>query len=322
MPLTTRPFSANTYALSKVWYRCSTINLRQSDINSITYSVKRWLYADMFLKPSEEVLYRPISQGGLGLTSTKHKSLASLLRTFLELSANPSYLPSLFLSSLYRIHVLDEDLPSPPVPPYFDTTFFAYIRAAKDDGHEVERMTTRQWYNFLFGQHQPCRAELASPDTDWSAVWGRVRLPSLTGNVTSLVFKLAHGLLPCESRLADILPDNSHACRYNCPGDPAADLFHCFFSWQMTNEVGEWLINLVKQCIQSATPSQILKLDICSSDALIWVIANTLSFLWSSRMTGKSADLVQCMAKLSSDLIIMCDTKHNNTAVAALDLIQ
>ena len=27
MPLTLRPFSANNYALSKVWFKCSSINL-------------------------------------------------------------------------------------------------------------------------------------------------------------------------------------------------------------------------------------------------------------------------------------------------------
>ena len=51
MPLTSRPFSANTFALSKVWFRCSTINIRQCDIASINSSVKRWMYADLLLKP-------------------------------------------------------------------------------------------------------------------------------------------------------------------------------------------------------------------------------------------------------------------------------
>ena len=42
--------------------------------------------------PEEIVLYRKVKDGGLGLTSSKHKSLAYLIKSFLELAANPSYL--------------------------------------------------------------------------------------------------------------------------------------------------------------------------------------------------------------------------------------
>ena len=58
MPLTLRPFSANNYALSKVWFKCSSINLRNQDIDAINSLVKSWLYQDCLEKPRELVLYR------------------------------------------------------------------------------------------------------------------------------------------------------------------------------------------------------------------------------------------------------------------------
>ena len=79
MPLTLRPFSANIFALSKVWFRSSTVNLRESDFDAINSSIKKWLYADLLLKPEELLLYRPTYFGGLGLTSVKLKSAAFLL---------------------------------------------------------------------------------------------------------------------------------------------------------------------------------------------------------------------------------------------------
>ena len=73
MPLTLRPYSANTYVMSKVWFKCSSMNLRVQDITSINSSVKSWLYQDCFEKPSELVLYRSPQDGGLGLyTTTVH----------------------------------------------------------------------------------------------------------------------------------------------------------------------------------------------------------------------------------------------------------
>ena len=109
MPLTSRPFSANCYALSKVWYRCHCVNLRESDISGINSSVKKWPYADMFLKPEESVLFRPCLYGGLGLISVRHKAKACQIRTFLEMSVNHNYVPSLFLVSLFKVFVLDDD---------------------------------------------------------------------------------------------------------------------------------------------------------------------------------------------------------------------
>ena len=53
MPLTMRPWSINSYVLSKVWFKCGTVDLRVADISAVTSSVKSWLYADVFEKPSE-----------------------------------------------------------------------------------------------------------------------------------------------------------------------------------------------------------------------------------------------------------------------------
>ena len=86
MPLCLRPYSANTFALSKVWFRSATVNLRGSDFSVINSSIKKWLYADLLLNPEEVILFRPVSLGGLGLTSVKLKSMAFLIKTFLELA--------------------------------------------------------------------------------------------------------------------------------------------------------------------------------------------------------------------------------------------
>ena len=53
LPLTSRPWSLNSYCLSKLWYKASCIDFRVGDSNTITSSVKSWLYQDMLLKPQE-----------------------------------------------------------------------------------------------------------------------------------------------------------------------------------------------------------------------------------------------------------------------------
>ena len=125
MPLTLRPYSANTYALSKVWFKCSSVNLRVQDINVINTQVKSWLYQDCFEKPSELVLYRQAEDGGLGLFHVQLRSLALMIRSFLETTVHPYFRHSLFEQLLYRYHVLGEDsLPDPGLTPYYDKKFF------------------------------------------------------------------------------------------------------------------------------------------------------------------------------------------------------
>ena len=94
MPLTQRPWSINTFCLSKVWYKSNVLDLRVADISTINSKVKSWLYSDQFEKPEELVLYRPTIMGGLNMHNVKHKSLSMLIRRFMETEANPNFLHS------------------------------------------------------------------------------------------------------------------------------------------------------------------------------------------------------------------------------------
>ena len=114
MPLVCRPFSLNTYCLSKVWYMTGSIVLRQGDIQDMTSKCKSWCYQDMFLKPSEVSLYREIQQGGLGLLHIESRGKAHLISKFLQTAVNPRFMTSLMHNHLYRYHVLKEHhLPNP-----------------------------------------------------------------------------------------------------------------------------------------------------------------------------------------------------------------
>ena len=183
MDLSSRPWSLNTFALSKVWFRCHNVVLRVTDISSITSKVKSWVFQDKLEKPEPMILCRPIQMGGLGLHNVKIKALASLIRTFLETAVNPSFHHSLYHSILFRAHVLGDDSisPLPTLPPYYSASFFTSIRWVRENTPmNITRMTTAEWYRVLLEQevtmveqndmpreYIKCRAELASPDTDW-----------------------------------------------------------------------------------------------------------------------------------------------------------
>ena len=58
MHLSLRSWSMNIYCFSKIWFRTHSVDLRETDVRKITSSAKSWLYADMLMKPEENVLHR------------------------------------------------------------------------------------------------------------------------------------------------------------------------------------------------------------------------------------------------------------------------
>ena len=227
MPLSQRAFSANCYALSKVWFKCCVVNLRVQDITVITSQIKSWMYQDLLLKPSELVLYRGTDVGGLGLMCVKMRSLALLVRTFLETSINPKFRHSLFHEQLFRYHVLGEsNLPDPGFTPYYDRDFFDLIIHYKNNSPlNIATMTTKQWYSVLLEDKVimnpatevsaatliPVRIETIHPNTDWPAVWKLVRMKGLGSELISFQLKMLHSLLPTRDRVARLGLDEGQA---------------------------------------------------------------------------------------------------------------
>ena len=124
MSLTLRPHSTNLYAFSKILYKCNTIAPRVSDLQHFNSAAKKFIYADLLIKPTELILFRDINQGGLGLTCIKMKARAALISTFLETAINPKFIRNNYHNCLYRCRILSERAPDLKAPPCLDEEFF------------------------------------------------------------------------------------------------------------------------------------------------------------------------------------------------------
>ena len=335
MPLSLRPLSANTYALSKVWFRCATVNLRESDFSSINSSLKRWIYSDLLLKPEELILFRPVKNGGLGLSSVKHKSLAFLIKTFLEMAMSSTFIKSQYLTMLFRSQILEEDILCPPLPPYFTASFFATIKKAKYAGCDIGSMSTRDWYRYLLNddilnivnedgsfEKRLCRSERLFPDIDWEATWQRAKLPVLSSKTMSFLFQLLHDLLTSEERLSRTVGGSDGKCRFNC-SSTVADIEHCFFFCIKSREVGSWLQRLVRENGEGAASEiNILKLNVVDNSAVIWIVANTHHFIWSKRSVNKKADITTCLAVLNTEALILKETQDLGLGIQIVEMLR
>ena len=331
MDITSRPWSVNTYTLTKIWFKCHTVDLRVSDISTVTSKVKSWLFQDQLEKPQEFILYRPILRGGLGLHDVRTKALATLIKTFMETAANPSFTHNLLHTILYRYYVLQDDSIDnpPPIPPYYSIYFFNTIKHVRDrTPMNVERMSTAQWYRLLLEmnitmelkddetmEYIKSRAEVNSPENNWDESWRRARIQGLGSQAFSFLWKLLHNLLPSEDRLARILPNTHPHCKI-CPVQVTADLLHCLFQCSSTRETGNWLLSIIRHHDQSVTASKLLKLSFTCSDSaempLVWITAQTLLYMWGVRATGKIVSLANTRAVLESKISLLRETRYSN----------
>ena len=339
MPLTQRPYSVNTYALSKVWFRSASINFREKDFKNINSSIKQWLYRDLPLKPEEAVLFRPVNDGGLGLTSVKHKSLAMLIHNFIDLAANPAYINSLFLKQIYVKHVLGEDVECPTLPQYFKDCgdFFETMKNAMNDGKDIVNMTTKDWYSYILHKNlfytkvngvstkSLCRIERLKPDWNFPEVWASVRMASLPSQTTTFLWKLAHELIPSEGRLSacNFGGNTSPFCKKDCIGDKIANYEHIFFRCSQSKDIGEWLLSKIRGHSPSlVTPESILSFRHLDNDAIAWITAKTLQYIWEKRIVpGGRTSVEELKNQMKRDLNAFENTKFQNTYVIGISIL-
>ena len=230
MPLTSRPHSLNTFCLSKVLFRCSSINLRVCDLTKITSYIKSWLYADQLEKPEELVLFRSRKLGGLGLMNIQYKALSLMIRNFLETALNPHFQSNIYHAALYLWYVENKrDITCPSLPPYYDTIFFDSIRQVKEEGLlNIKTMSSGMWYRVLLENnvtHQPsnssselrpCRIEIKHPEVDGERSWSLAVTPGLSSKHLTFLWRMVHDLLPTQARLFRLkMPNiNSEICSH------------------------------------------------------------------------------------------------------------
>ena len=63
------------------------------------------MYQDHLFKPQEELLYRKVKDGGLGLFHIEAKARANLVSSFLETAGHPDFVTNKFHKALFDFFV-------------------------------------------------------------------------------------------------------------------------------------------------------------------------------------------------------------------------
>ena len=121
----------------------------------------------------------------------------------------------------------DTTLPDPGFTQYYDQKFFNVIKFVKDKTPlNPLYMSVKQWYLILLEQNVtrrvidqeertelvPCRVEEKFPEVCWPESYRISRLPGLSPDSKSFLFKLIHTLLPSKERVHHLTQASSPLC--------------------------------------------------------------------------------------------------------------
>ena len=332
LPLTSRPWSLNSYCLPKLWYRTACLDMRIGDSTAITSHIKTWLYQDMLEKPQEMVSYRPVELGGLGLNCVKTKAMAMLIHTFVAQAISPKFRTNQYHNNLYKWHVLgDRDIPFPGLPPFYSTTFFKIIKDVKENTPlNVAWITVKQWCQLLLERgvthtsndtEAPpdlikTRLEEKHPEVDFALSYRAARLFGLSPEQKTFSFKMLQSLLPTRDRLARMGKVQDSSCLYCGEADSTVHLLSCTLS----AEVAPRLLQCISTHVPGITPADIVILNfppLSESVELpvVWMVVSCLTYIWEQRVMGRVATLEACRAELWAKLMLLRDTKWRHTSL-------
>ena len=291
--------------------------------------MKSWIYADQLVKPEELVLYRSRKQGGLNLCNIKYRALAEQIKSFLDTAVNPKHLRNEYHKALYDWHVLEiRTAPDPGRPPYFSEDFFQEIKKVKNEGLlNIGNLSLGQWYKVLMENHltteiddegfrfeKRCKVEVKHPNVDWQRTWSLANIGGLESENYSFLWKLIHNVLPTQERLHKILPSITSPICTICDLNQACDLEHTFFNCCHNRTIGLWLLQQLRKQVPQVEPKHVLLLDLNLGKNMklpyIWLISNTLSMIWDSRIEKKSIRLPIIRAKLEAGIMLLRKTRY------------
>ena len=329
MPLIQRPWSVNSYALSKLWYKCNCIDLRVQDYKGIHSKVLSWIYSDQLEKPESIILFRPIESGGLGLHHVALKAKSMLIRSFLDTAINPDYINSLYHNALFRFYVLKEtDFADPGSSPYYSEDFFKTIVAANENPQlNIIKMSSKQWYEFLLEKEIKyidnesqelnlikCRTEQINAGIEWERVWRLARLKGLGPELKTFAWRLLHGILPIRTRLNRILSSKnlSTVCQL-CEANEDENLQHAFIHCNFNQDFGLKLVQNMKSIDADMNVTDVLTLNIHLDGAeafpYIWFACKTLYCIWNARVDKSRRKILSIRSDLEASANILRKTR-------------
>ena len=317
MSLTSRPFSVNTYALSKLWYRVAVTDIKVGDCDKIYSSIKSWMYADLIVKPQEELIFRSIKEGGLGLQNIQAKASANLITSFIQTSINKEFITNDYSRAIFDYYINEVGCRDPGRPPWISGSVISEIKEAIREGVCIQKMKIKDWYLRLIEKvtHEQVedgavvlkqsRMEFLYPHIDHLNSARNIRQEGLHADLVSVLFMLKNDLLPTKERLKRL-----NLCeREDCEGCGRRDDQGHYLVCVRNSEMCRPFLEFVAKKNANIQFYHIIHCDFSLSlnegFSCVWILAQITKYIWACRRKGVTCDFNKLKGILSAEIKIL-----------------
>ena len=138
-------------------------------------------------------------------------------------------------------------------------------------------------------EYIPCKAELASPTTDWDLTWQLVRLKGLGPDHSSFLWKLVHLLLPIKERIHRLSPTTSPLCT---------------------------LVAVLRDHMPTINMEKIMRLEFTDLEEdmeypAVWFTAAFLLAIWERRQSGTRIRCYEIRAEIEGKISLLRETRFS-----------
>ena len=163
----------------------------------------------------------------------------------------------------------------------------------------------------------PCRAELASPTTDWTLSWAACRQPGVPPELASFLWRMMLNLLCTQAKLHRMGTTQSAICKMQGCTE-VGTLEHELITCSKNDGVGQQLLHVLQQFIPGIEADAVLRLehgDISQETSLplTLVTAIILQAVWKERESKTQVRGYRIRAELEQYINLLRTTRHTET---------
>ena len=152
----------------------------------------------------------------------------------------------------------------------------------------------------------PCRVEEKYPEVCWPESYRISRMPGLSPDSKSFLFRLMHELLPSKERINHLTPASSPLCW--CNTGEVETYQHLFYGCSKNYEAGQALLRSVQYYDRSLTGVKSLRVELGADEpfllASISILSSGLELIWENRKSKKSTAMYSMGAELELSISI------------------
>ena len=335
IPLICKPHIANTFLLSTISYKAAVLDLRQQDIQKLGSIIKSWITQHLLRKPNEVMLYRSKEFGGLQLVNVKARTMANLLKTFIDQSSYGSPFFNNYLNAIFRIFVTEEvQMQGMKRPSYVNQEMISIIKEAIAEGEDIKSLTTKMWQDritrrsitHLRMENGECTLiettqESRNWEVDWDTAWTSSSTKGLSPGQKSTLFEFSNNLCVNNQYLKKIGKSPTPQCSF-C-GEIDARLH--FLACPHSDGLGLAVVSILMESADDTfTADKLAVLDLKLQQHLLLpallVMGEAIRLILEKRRSGKRVDISKSGALIKAKATSTARVKkHYNCGPIVLD---